>query len=59
MDYIREAEKKLWHYKDMKRSLEWQDREISRLKWAGAPADITAMSMDGMPKSSRSDEYCI
>ncbi len=56
MDYIREAEKKLWHYRDMKRSLEWQEREISKLKWAGAPMGITAMNLDGMPKGNKADE---
>jgi hypothetical protein len=56
MDYIREAEKKLAHYKDMQRSLKYQDREISKLKWAGAPNGITGMSMDGMPKGNKADE---
>lgn len=56
MDYIREAEKRLWHYRDLKRSLEWQEKEIARLKWEGAPRDIKAMNYDGMPKCRQQDD---
>lgn len=56
MDYIREAEKRLWHYKDLKRSLEWQEREIGKLKWEGYPSGASGISYDGMPKGMNKDE---
>lgn len=56
MDFIHEAEKKLWHYKDMKRSLEWQEKEISKLKWEGYPSGCSAILYDGMPKGGNKDE---
>jgi len=49
MNYIREAEKYLWHYRDLKYSLEQLDREISKLKWSGAPKIPSAQELDGMP----------
>lgn len=49
MNYILEAEKYLWHYRDLKYSLEQLDREISKLKWSGAPEMPSAQELDGMP----------
>lgn len=56
MDYIREAEKYLYHYRDLEKSLEWQEKEINKLMWQGAPRDISAVYLDGMPKGSIHDE---
>ena len=49
MNYIREAEKYLWYYRDLQYSLKQLDREIERLKMEGAPRDIKALNYDGMP----------
>lgn len=49
MNYIREAEKYLKHYKDLKYSLEQIDREIYRLQMSSAPKDIKAVNFDGVP----------
>ncbi len=55
MDFIKESEKVLSHYKDNLRSLEWQEKQIQRLKWAGAPDDITGINLDGLPKGSNAE----
>ena len=49
MNYILEAEKYLWHYRDLKQSLGQLDREISKLKWSGAPELPSAQEIDDMP----------
>lgn len=56
MDYIREAEKVLWHYKDLEKSLSWQNRQINRLFRIRAPLEISAINYDGMPKGRNNDE---
>ena len=51
MNYIREAETYLRHYKDLNDSLKNIDREINRLKLEGRPDDIKAIIYDDMPKA--------
>lgn len=53
MDYIKEAEKYLWHYRDLKLSLDRINREIIKIKWDGCPADISAINLDGMPHNPK------
>lgn len=52
MDYIREAEKYLINYRGLKYSLNSMNKEINKLKWSGSPQEISAMSLDSMPKGN-------
>jgi hypothetical protein len=52
MNYIREAENYLKHYRDLRYSLNQIEKEITKIKWSGAPREISAMNLDGMPSGS-------
>ena len=46
MDCIREAENRLWYYRDLLRSVDYAKEQIGILMGKGAPKYITAVSMD-------------
>lgn len=46
MDCIREAENRLWYYRDLVRSVDYAREQIGILAGKGAPKGITAVSMD-------------
>ncbi|PAB61333.1 DUF1492 domain-containing protein [Anaeromicrobium sediminis] len=56
MNYIREAELYLKHYGDLKYSLNHINREITKLKWSGAPSDAKAIVIDDMPQGNKVPE---
>lgn len=57
MNYIKEAEQYLYHYRDMYVSIENMHKEISKLVWSG-PKDISAVQLDvtGVHGSNQQDE---
>lgn len=58
MNYIREAEKYLWHYRDLERSLSQICEEITRLKYVYCPDDYPKSTIsDGMPDSPYPHEH--
>lgn len=46
MDYVKEAEKRLRHYRDLEKSLEQMDRDIARIINRCKPAELNAVAMD-------------
>lgn len=46
MDYIKEAEKRLWHYRDMEKSIEQMDKDIARIISRSSPSELNAVAMD-------------
>jgi len=46
MNYIREAENVLWYYRDLKRSIDNLDRQISRLVAKNGPSVLSAVAAD-------------
>ncbi|PAB61294.1 ribonuclease H family protein [Anaeromicrobium sediminis] len=56
MNYIREAELYLKHYGDLKYILNHINREITKLKWSGAPSDAKAIVIDDMPQGNKVPE---
>jgi len=46
MDYIKEAEKYLYNYQDLKRSIKTMERRILQLVEKTGPKDITAINLD-------------
>lgn len=46
MDYIKEAENYLYHYRDMKRAVRHAVREIKRIRTRTAPGAINAVLID-------------
>lgn len=56
MNYIREAENYLYHYRDLYKSIENMDREISRLIRNSGPQDITGISYDGVGQGQVSQD---
>lgn len=57
MDYIKEAEKRLWHYRDLEESIRQMDKSIARIISRSTPAELNAVAMDitGI-RSGRQDE---
>jgi hypothetical protein len=49
VNYIREAEQYLYHYRDLKRAVKNIDRQIERLSMAFAPSGYPQPALDGMP----------
>ena len=59
MDYIKEAEKRLLHYRDLEKSLQQLKRDISDLIIKSGPSKLTAVSLDFTGISSgKVDETC-
>lgn len=46
MDYIKEAEKRLWHYRDLEKSIEQMDKDIARIISKSSPSELNAVAMD-------------
>jgi len=46
MNYIREAENYLYHYRDMKKSLDRLEKQISELVAKAGPKDLKAIALD-------------
>lgn len=46
MDYIKEAENYLRHYKELKSSIKHAEHEIAKLKWKSRPGEVSAVSND-------------
>lgn len=61
MNYIQEAEKRLKHYRDLKRSVEQMDKDIARIVSKATPSELNAVAMDltGVRGSSDDDTYNI
>ncbi len=47
MNYIREAENRLWYYRDLQRSIDEMSQRIGKLISRAGPADLSAMVLDG------------
>lgn len=57
MNYIREAENRLWYYRDLQRSIDEMSRQIVRLISKSGPKELTAMKYDSTGiRSSKHDE---
>lgn len=56
MNYIKEAEKYLYHYRDLNVSIENMNKEISKLITSSGPKDISAMQYDVTCVSSSSQD---
>jgi type II secretory pathway component PulJ len=61
VNYIQEAEKRLKHYRDLKRSVEQMDKDIARIVSKATPSELNAVAMDltGVRGSSDDDTYNI
>lgn len=46
MNYIREAENRLWYYRDLHQSIEQISQRISKLIDRSSPSDLSAMALD-------------
>ncbi|BBB91042.1 MAG TPA: hypothetical protein PKA28_10755 [Methylomusa anaerophila] len=57
MDYIKEAEKRLWHYRDLEKSIEQMNCDIARIVSRSSPSELNAVAMDitGI-RSGKTDE---
>lgn len=47
LNYIREAENRLWYYRDLQRSVDEMSQRIGKLISKAGPADLSAMVLDG------------
>ena len=56
MNYVKEAENYLKHFKDLHNSVNRMDKQISRLVSKAGPKDITAMIMDERLGDGNHDE---
>lgn len=57
MNYIQEAEKKLWHYRDLESSVDQMNKQIAKIINRSSPNELNAVAMDitGI-RSSKVDE---
>lgn len=57
MNYIQEAEKKLWHYRDLESSVDQMNKQIAKIINRSSPNELNAVAMDitGI-RSSKIDE---
>ena len=46
MNYIKEAEKRLWHYRNLEESIKQMDRDIARIISRSSPSELNAVAMD-------------
>lgn len=46
MNYIHEAEKRLWHYRDLEHSIGQMNRDIARIVNRSSPSELNAVAMD-------------
>lgn len=59
MDYIKEAEKRLLHYRDLEKSLQQLKRDISERILKSGPSELSAVSLDFTGVSSgKVDDTC-
>lgn len=54
MNYIKEAEKYLRHYRDLQHSIDYMNKKISKLTWEGLPDGYKKnITIDDMPHGSK------
>lgn len=59
MNYIKEAENILWHYNDLYKSLENNDKQFAKIISRTGPSDLSAVALDltGIHSSKTDEAY--